>query len=377
MRLTYIKLAIVTGIFAIGMPFTVFAASPYTDQFENYNSEGWLAQSGGGACGFSVPVATTSGYVGAGVEFNHVDCFGNNHSIGFYHHGGFSTIGGYEFYFKTNVSTTRNVDFSFCWLNNGSNCNDTGNFLLGATVNIHTYADSLWHKLDLTYAPSGTSTETATVFIDGVQTGQTTYSTSTILTAAGVVVNGGGYSGIEFLLLDSLNNEFALQQQSQADIINQSFYIASSTAQSLCNGSFATSTGLFSDISNGVSYGLCTVGVFLFVPNTTITGQFAGLPNQALARFPLSWFLLAKNALSTFSASSTINYPSYSYDFGTSTVLTPVLGSTTILQIASPSTIQSLAPDTVWAILRFLAAGLLWFGFVWYLYYRVLRLWYV
>lgn len=364
-----LTLGFVGVLAAFLLPSFSYAASPYTDEFENYNAEGWLTPAGGGSCGFSLPSATTSGYTGSGIQADHQDCFGNNKSIGLYHSGGYTSAGGYRIWIKPHVSSAKIVDFTFCFLT--LPCSATGNLAEAGGLNLNSLTQDMWHYVDLTFIPQGTSTTLFSLYVDGALSTSNSYSTTTIMTATGVRLNLSGYSSGEWLVLDSLQNEFSLIQQSQADIINQSFYVSTTTAQETCNGTYATTTGLFSDIANGVSYGLCTVGVFLFVPNTTITGQFAGLPNQLSTKFPFSWYFDVKNEIGDLQASSTANYPDVEYS---GLPITSIVGSGGIT-IASSTTIQALAPDSTWIFVRTLMGYMLWIGFAYFVYHKTRTIW--
>jgi len=148
--------------------------------------------------------------------------------------------------------------------------------------------------------------------------------------------------------------------------------VSTSSVQISCNGSFATSTGFFSDISNGVSYGLCTATTFLFVPTQQSLQSFSNLNSTAQTKIPFSYFYGLYAIYDNLSASSTDNLPDYSIDL-------PAFGSTTALGVITPThfdilsttTISKYYPDSFRIAFLFLGTCAIWIEAAFIIYRRV------
>lgn len=140
-----------------------------------------------------------------------------------------------------------------------------------------------------------------------------------------------------------------------------------------CNSLFASSTGIGYDIMNG----LCTVGGFLVIPSQSAVTQFQQLPDQFSNRFPISWFGSLQTLIASLQASTTANYPTYSYNLtayaSSSPYISDILPSGSIL-ITNPTFIQNLAPDSTWSTIRYIIATILWIGFAYFVYHKARQL---
>lgn len=148
--------------------------------------------------------------------------------------------------------------------------------------------------------------------------------------------------------------------------------VSTSTIQQFCNSTYATSTGWFSDISNGVTYGLCTAFAFLFVPDQSILQRFSDLSSTTKSKIPFSYFYGINALYSSLTASSTANLPSYGYDlpvFGTTTAIGNVLP--THLDILSTTTISKYYPDSIRNTFLLLGSFAIWGSLILILYKRV------
>jgi len=150
-----------------------------------------------------------------------------------------------------------------------------------------------------------------------------------------------------------------------------------SGAQEFCNSAFGTSTagvfGIITDLPNA----LCQVTGYLFIPTQDSLGQFAQIPSNLLQRFPFSWYSQMQSIFSVLTASSTVNYPTISYAIGPSTpgYINIIVGRG--ITIANPTTIQALAPDSAWTLIRFLISTILWITFAYFIYRTVQNIWHV
>jgi len=116
--------------------------------------------------------------------------------------------------------------------------------------------------------------------------------------------------------------------------------ISTSTVQQYCNSSYSTSTGLFSELANGITYGFCTVTTFLFVPNQNDLQNFYNLASTSQSKIPFSYFYETYNMFNSLSASSSTNLPTFAVDL-------PVMGTSTPLGQIVPSRIEFLSTTTI------------------------------
>jgi len=98
----------------------------------------------------------------------------------------------------------------------------------------------------------------------------------------------------------------------------QSFLTA--TSSSLFSGMSATSTlaalnGQCSQSGNIFAEALCVSFSFLFIPDPSTLSSFSTLPQLAEQHFPFSWLAQVQSTWAALSASSTLNEPSYAYNF--------------------------------------------------------------
>lgn len=150
--------------------------------------------------------------------------------------------------------------------------------------------------------------------------------------------------------------------------------IGTSTIQQFCNTSYATSTGLFSDISNGFAYGLCTVGAFLFIPNQDTLQDFNSLSDDAKTRIPFSYFYDLAGVFSTPSSTGA-NFVDVEFDISSTTVCSTSLGCIIPPVTAlSTTTVSAYISPSMLATLRTLMASVIWLMFAYYAYGVVTRL---
>lgn len=138
-----------------------------------------------------------------------------------------------------------------------------------------------------------------------------------------------------------------------------SISLASTTQQ--CN-----SGNLFSD-------GLCSAGVYLFVPNQQILAAFAELPQAESTHWPFSWIIAVQTAFSSQGASSTANLPTYSYDLASvdpasTTPLGPILPTFTFL---SSTTVLTYISQANWNLLQALVTSLLYLLFAYDVFFTL------
>jgi len=135
----------------------------------------------------------------------------------------------------------------------------------------------------------------------------------------------------------------------------------------------ATSSGLWDSLStttmpscvnagNIFSEGLCTVFVFLFVPNPNVLNEFMSLPTLINEKFPFSYATGFYSAFNGLSASSTDNFLSVSinfHDIGMGST-TPFGNFVPNLTVLSTTTILTYITQSQWDFVQLLIAGGLW-----------------
>jgi len=155
-------------------------------------------------------------------------------------------------------------------------------------------------------------------------------------------------------------------------------FLASTTQSSLdlsgasvfCNSQFGTTSSIASDFGAAI----CTAVGFLFIPTSQSVTQFESVPANFQSRFPVSWFASVQTLLGSLQASSTANYPSYSYDLTSVASSSPYAGDILpggTLGITNPTYIQNLAPDSAWVFIRTLIGYILWISFAYFVYHKV------
>jgi len=150
--------------------------------------------------------------------------------------------------------------------------------------------------------------------------------------------------------------------------------ISTSTIQAYCNSSYSTSTGLFSDISNGVTYGACTAFAFLFVPNQNTLQGFQTLGSTAQSKIPFSYAYDVADIFGSLQASSTQNLPTYSIgldiiDFSSSTAMGPIFP--TSLDFLSTTTINKYLPPGMHDLLYNFAIFVIWVEVAFVIYRKI------
>lgn len=150
-----------------------------------------------------------------------------------------------------------------------------------------------------------------------------------------------------------------------------------SGAQSFCNNQFGTSTGGLLGLGTDFANSMCQVFGFMFIPNTQSLTDFANMPSDLQNKFPFAWGIQVKNLFNSLAASSTANYPDITYGIGTSTpgYENQIIGSS--LSIANGTTIQKLAPDSTWSLLRTIMGYMLWIAFAYFVYRKFIGIWHV
>lgn len=117
---------------------------------------------------------------------------------------------------------------------------------------------------------------------------------------------------------------------------------STTTVATLCDSSFATSTGFLDSVGSSISNGLCRVLSFLFVPNASTLDSFGNFTGSFQTKIPFSYFYDVVNEFNSLSASSSINIPTYSIDLHSAG-----LGSTTAIGNFLPTSMDLLSSTTV------------------------------
>jgi len=139
--------------------------------------------------------------------------------------------------------------------------------------------------------------------------------------------------------------------------------VSTSTIQGYCASSYSTSTGLFSDLTNAVTYGTCTAFAFLFVPNQDTLQDFSDLSSTTRSKIPFSYGYDIAGIFTGMSASSTQNMPVYTIglgaiDFASSTAMGPIFPNS--LEFLSSTTINKFLPPGMHDILYNFAIFAIW-----------------
>jgi len=150
--------------------------------------------------------------------------------------------------------------------------------------------------------------------------------------------------------------------------------VSTSTIRAYCNGSYATSTGFFSDIANGVTYGTCTAFAFLFVPNQDTLQSFSDLGSTTQNKIPFSYYYDFAGILNGSTASSSTNFNALSTDLratgvASTTAFANVLPST--FTWLSTTTISTYVNPTLYALLFLLMRSAIWIAVLFHIYHRL------
>jgi len=143
-----------------------------------------------------------------------------------------------------------------------------------------------------------------------------------------------------------------------------------SGAVAFCNSAFASSTGIGAYIGNG----LCVALGYLFVPTPESILQFGVIGDAAKTRLPFSYFYGIADIFQGLSASSTQNFPVYSFglsqiDFASSTAMGPILPSN--LEFLSSTTINKYMPVGMHDLLYNLMVLVIWVDVAFVLYHKI------
>jgi len=150
--------------------------------------------------------------------------------------------------------------------------------------------------------------------------------------------------------------------------------ISTSTIRAFCNGTYATSTGFFSDIANGVTYGACTAFSFLFVPDQNTLRGFSELSSTTQTKIPFSYYYDFAGILNGSSASTTSNFTVLSADLratgvGSTTPWGNVLPSS--FNYLSSTTITAYVSPTLYSLLFLLMRSAIWLAVLFHIYHRL------
>lgn len=165
-----------------------------------------------------------------------------------------------------------------------------------------------------------------------------------------------------------------------SDFAGTQFGIGYATSSSLFSGNTASTTleQLSLDCALGgnlFSQGICVAFSYLFVPPASVLNQWAAFPQYAETRFPFSWVASTTAIFSGFSASTTSNFITVSYDFaGTNMSSSSVLSLPRILPtltVFSSTTIETYLSPTTWSLIQALIAASLWLAFGLDVFYTV------
>lgn len=364
----YIKLAAALGVILLnmGVASSVFAASPYTDEFENFNSTGWLSS-------FNLLQATTTDcYVGACVS---VYKTGGNELM--YHRGSATAVGGFRIWFRHSAGQ---MSVQLCPINiiNNDTCiNYSGKISLSLSNVLTGESNNVWHSLDLVFEPTATSTRYRYVidyYLDN-SFGDWSYlgATSTVLNFNGIVLSAD--SGIGNLYsFDSLQNEFSLSQFTSADLVNQSLSISTSTLNSYCDINFPydNSTIITATITF-VPNGLCRLAFFMVVPSSDSLNQFNSIPDIFQTKFPFSWAYGIYNIFSSVNASSTNSLSTISLSFST-IIPTTTLVSVPDWTVFSSTTVLTYMSQSQLDIFKGIMVVVIWVVFASFVFFEIKNL---
>lgn len=148
------------------------------------------------------------------------------------------------------------------------------------------------------------------------------------------------------------------------------------TTKDFCASLASTSTNIISQFGSDVGWGICTAGVFLFVPSSPSLENFSKLQTLTSTRFPFSYFAGMQETWAGLSASSTDNAPEMTMNlhdvgFGSSTRMGNILPNFTYM---STSTIGTYLSNTNLGTLKFLAGLSILLGLLFNIYVGIIFL---
>jgi len=151
--------------------------------------------------------------------------------------------------------------------------------------------------------------------------------------------------------------------------------VSTSTIQTYCSSSYSTSTGLFSDLSNAVTYGTCTAFAFLFVPNQDTLQDFSDLSSTTRSKIPFSYGYDIAGIFTGLNASTSQNFPTFTIglgaiDFASSTAMGSIFPSN--LDFLSTTTINRFLPAGMHDLLYNFAIFVIWVEVAFVLYRKVM-----
>ncbi len=119
--------------------------------------------------------------------------------------------------------------------------------------------------------------------------------------------------------------------------------ISTTSQQVYCNAN-STSSGLLDSLGQSISLGICNVGVFLFVPPSSVISNWNNTLASLVTHSPFNWIGTFRTDFQALSASSTENFVSLSLAFGTTTNSIGLGGN---LMVISTSTLSKYYPDPI------------------------------
>lgn len=150
--------------------------------------------------------------------------------------------------------------------------------------------------------------------------------------------------------------------------------LATSSVATMCDNSFATTSGFLDSVGASISNGLCRVGAFLFVPSGSVLSQYASFPDTLGNKVPFSYYYDLETAFSSSSASSTGNFTAMSVDLrGTGVGSTSSWGNVlpSSFSYLSSTTIMTYVSPTMYALLFFMMRSAIWIAVLFHVYRRL------
>jgi len=141
-----------------------------------------------------------------------------------------------------------------------------------------------------------------------------------------------------------------------------------------CNGGTCY-TGTSTPIGNQISYGLCLVGGYLFVPTAESVQQFSGLNDAVQGRIPFSYYQDTASLLSGLTASTTQNMTPFGLDLsGTALATSSVIAQnvlSTRFDLLSTTTIARYVPNDLYNFLYGSEVAAIWVTWLFVAYRRI------
>jgi len=340
-------------------------SSPYLDEFENFNSEGWVAP----GPSTRLFVATSTGCnVGACVY----DTSGGGHQGYMFITGNSTAIGGFRIYFKAENLSSTNGGFVAVTAQNVSRPGMSSTDLYAPFS-----ANSSWQYMDVQWTVNSDGNTIYESELNG-----NPFDPQSDWT---VVDTGGAFQGYNkislanvsstgvILYFDSLSAFGGTQGYfTSGDLQNQSYAFQASTTIQYCDSLYSTSTSFLSELGSTLSQSACQVGAFLFVPSPSSLSNFQGLLLTSRTKIPFSYFYGFSTVYGGVTASTSSNLPSFAIDlpdFGSTTPLGDVIP--THIDFFSTTTISKYYPDATRETFLTLGTWAIWAGLMIYLYRRV------